>query len=243
MNKTNEFVSFLNSSLLFSPDYDNIKYRINEEQFKKKNYKIVNITKYLKIAVYTVFICILSIFVTISIKDGLFTRSGAGDVSPLKLDEKYLEENFDNFYAFGSGSQINLITIDIIINSNLIDDSDKEILKNYKREYKNKRNYEFFNLYLGEKNGKDIIILSPLGEPKISFTFKSNLNYTFNEVKKEFEDISDKKLTKEFLYGSKFDNTLKREIMGIIVSFKKIEEKYIPYYTMELDGKIYIIDK
>ncbi len=241
--KNNEFISFLNSSLSFSPNYDDIKNKIDIEQFLKKDYKKINLIKYLKLAIYTVFICIISIFTTIMLKDGLFTSSGAGDVSPLKLDEKYLEENFDSFFAFGSGSPINLLTIDIIINSNLIDDSDKKILKNYKREYKNTRNYEFFNLYLGEKNGKDIIILSPLGEPKISFTFKSNLNYTFNEVKKEFEDMSDKKLTKEFLYGSKFDNTLKREIMGIIVSFKKIEEKYIPYYTMELDGKIYIIDK
>ena len=31
--------------------------------------------------------------------------------------------------------------------------------------------------------------------------------------------------------------------MGIIVSFKKIEEKYVPYYVMELDGKMYVVNK
>ena len=243
MKKTNEFILFLNSSLPFSPNYDEIKNKINVEQFLKKDYKKINLIKYLKLAIYTVFICTISVFTTIMIKDGIFTSSGVVDVSPAKLGEKYLVENFDSFFAFGSPKPTNMFTIDIIINSNLIDDSDKDILINYKKEYRNKRNYEYFNLYLGEKDGNDIVILSPLGEPMISFTFKSNLNYSFDEVKKEFEEVSGKKLTREFLYGSEYDAFSGRQIMGISVIFKKLEEKYILYYRMELDGMIYVVNK
>lgn len=241
--KNNEFISFLNSSLSFSPNYDEIKNKINVEQFLKKDYKKVNLIKYLKLAIYTVFICAISVFITIMIKDGIFISSRSGDVSPAKLGEKYLEENFDNFFAFGSPSPANKFTLDVIINSNLIDDSDKSILLKYKKEYRNKRNYEYFNLYLGEKDGNDIVILSPLGEPMISFTFKSNLNYSFDEVKKEFEEVSGKKLIREFLYGSEYDSFSGRQIMGISVIFKKLEDKYIIYYRMELDGMVYVVNK
>lgn len=241
--KNNEFISFLNTTVSFIPNYEDIKYRINESEFINKSYKKINILKCLKVAIYTVLVCTVSVFTTIIIKDGVFTSSGVGDVSPTKLDETTLEKYFDHFYAYGAGSPVNLFTIDIIINSNLINNTDKEKLLDYKKEYSNKRNYQFFNLYLGEKDGSDIIILSPLGEPMISFTFKSNLNYKFEDIKKEFEQLCGKELTKEFLYGSKIDNILKKETMGIILSFKEIDKKLVPYYTIQLDGKIYIIDK
>jgi hypothetical protein len=31
--------------------------------------------------------------------------------------------------------------------------------------------------------------------------------------------------------------------MGIILSFKNVDGLFIPYYTMDLDNKMYVIDK
>ena len=58
-----------------------------------------------------------------------------------------------------------------------------------------------------------------------------------------FEEVSQKKIDKEFLYDSVFDDVLKKEISGIIVSFKKEGDLYVPYYTMLLDEKIYVVNK
>ena len=46
---------------------------------------------------------------------------------------------------------------------------------------------------------------------------------------------------KDFLYGKEFDNALRKETMGIILSFKRVDDKYIPYYTMKLKDKVAII--
>lgn len=238
--KTNDFILFLNSSLSFTPDYnEDIKYKINEEQFKKKTNKKVNIPMYLKLAMYTFLICIISVCTTILVKD-ITSSSSVGNINPGKADVEYLEKNFDNFFAFGSGSPAGLFTFDIIIESNLISDKDKEKLINYKNE---KHSSEFCNVYLGESNGIDIVHIVELCEPYKTFTFNSNLDYSFNDVLEIFEEVSQKKIGKEFLYDSVFDDILKKEISGIIVSFKKEGELYVPYYTMLLDGAMYLVNK
>lgn len=241
MKENNEFFSFLNSSISFSPNYNDIKFRINESLFKEKNRKSLNCLKLLKISIYTIVICLVSVFTTITIKNNMYSQSN--DVSPGKESVIFLEENFDEFFAFGSGSPVNMFTIDIIMNSSLIGETAKEELLKYKNEYYKESNYQYFNVYLGNKSGKDIVLLYPLGEPNIFFEFESNLSYLYKDVISEFEVLSGSKLNKAFIYGSDFDNILRKETMGIILSFKNVDEVYIPYYTIKLDNKMYVIDK
>ena len=237
--KTNDFILFLNSSLSFTPDYSDIKHKINEEQFIMKTNKKVDMLKYLKLTMYTFLICLISVYTTILVKD-ITSSSSIGDINPGKANVEYLDENFDNFFAFGSGSPSELFTFDIIIESNLINDIDKEKLKNYENE---KTSSEFCNIYLGESNGIDIVHIVELCEPYKTFTFNSNLDYSFNDVLEMFEEVSQKKIDKEFLYDSVFDDVLKKEMSGIIVSFKKEGDLYVPYYTMLLDEKMYVVNK
>lgn len=240
MKENNEFISFLNSSISFLPNYNDIKFRLNEDQFK--NYKKSdNYIKILKLSIYTIIICLISVFTTIIVNEN--KNSASNDVSPGKESIQFLEENFDDFFAFGAGSPANQFTLDVIINSTLIDEKSKDELLKYKNKYFKERNYQFFNVYLGSKSGKDLVLLYPLGEPGIMFKFDSNLNYLYKDVIYEFEEVSGCKLTKDFLYGKNFDNILRKETMGIILSFQNINGKYIPYYTIELDKKIYVINK
>ena len=75
------------------------------------------------------------------------------------------------------------------------------------------------------------------------FKFDSNLSYEYKDIIYEFQLMSGSTLTKDFIYGKNFDNVLRKETMGIILSFQNIDGKYIPYYTIELDKKIYVINK
>lgn len=237
--KTNDFILFLNSSLSFIPDYSDIKHKINEEQFIMKTNKKVDMLKYLKLTMYTFLICLISVFTTILVKD-ITSSSSIGDINPGKANVEYLDEHFDNFFAFGSGSLPGLFTFDIIIESNLINDIDKEKLMIDKRN-KNFNNY--CNIYLGTREGIDVVHITQLGKPYKTYTFQSNLDYSFNDVLEMFEEVSQKKIDKEFLYDSVFDEVLKKEISGIIVLFKKEGDLYVPYYTMLLDEKMYVVNK
>ena len=241
MKENNELISFLNSSISFSPNYNDIKFRINETQFKNNIKKTYNYIKILKLSMYSIIICVVSVLCTIIVKDNM--NSIAYDVSPGKESIQFLEENFDEFFAFGSGSSNNIFTIDLIINSTLINNNSKEELLKYKNEYYKKRNFQYFNIYLGNKSGKDIVLLYPLGEPGIMFKFDSNLSYEYKDIIYEFQLMSGSTLTKDFIYGKNFDNVLRKETIGIILSFQNIDGKYIPYYTIELDKKIYVINK
>lgn len=242
MKDNNEFMSFLNSSIAFFPDYNELKRQINTNQFKNKKINNYNLYKFFKLSIYAIIICLISVFTTVIVKENI--NSGvSGDVSPGKEDIQFLEEQFDEFFAFGAGSPANLFTLDIIINSNLIDENSKGELLSYKNEYYKERNYEYFNIYLGKKDDKDIVYLFPLGEPNISFIFESKLDYKFKDIINEFEILCGDNLNKDFLYGKEFDNALRKETMGIILSFKRVDDKYIPYYTMELKDKVYVVDK
>ncbi len=206
---------------------------------KTKTNKKVDKFKYLKLVMYTFLICIISVFTTIIVKNSTSSSSTGNikskEVNYGKLDVEYLEKNFDKFFAFGSGNLGRLIRLDAIRKSNLISDSDKEILKKYGNDV--------CNIYLGEKNGIDIVQITQLHKPYKIFTFNSNLDYSFKDMLEIFEEQSQKKIEKEFLYDSDFDDILRKELSGIIVSFKKEGDLYVPYYTMLLDGKMYVVNK
>ena len=97
MKENNEFISFLNSSISFSPNYNDIKFRINETQFKNNIKKTYDYIKILKLSIYSIIICVVSVLCTIIVKDNM--NSIAYDVSPGKESIQFLEENFDDFFV------------------------------------------------------------------------------------------------------------------------------------------------
>ena len=50
-------------------------------------------------------------------------------------------------------------------------------------------------------------------------------------------------ITQDYLISSKFDNLLKKETKGILVNFKLINGQYFAYYTLEMNGILYVLNK
>ncbi len=249
MSNEKQFLSFVNENISFVPDYSLIKSEVNEERLINKTFQVKNVNtrkeiflKSLKLVIYTICICLISVFLTILIQQQLNNDISVGDVSPNKLDEEYLEESFDTFVAFGGGSR-NMFSIDLLINSNLIKQEDKKALSDYTASCSGANN-RYYNIYLGVKNGKDIIELHHLSKPYKIFKFSSNLDYTFDTIIQEIEELSGEKLNKEFLLGSNNDPLIGEETLGIVADFKKNENgQYSVYFKSILNGKLYMIDK
>lgn len=187
-----------------------------------------NKIKILKLSLYTIFIIAITILLTITVKTD--KTENTGDVNPYKSVEE--TKFFDKFFAFGSDSARRLFKTDLILNSNLISDEDKEKLKPYKNQY--------CNIYMGTKDGTDLVSIGFLQKPWGSLVFKSNLNYKFEDIIKNFEKQSNFTLTDDFLAESKFDQLLGKEVAGILVSFKSVDDYYSPYYYAYINGKLYI---
>ena len=239
MKEKNEFISFVEEKISFRPNYNDIKNKIIEEPFLKKEKKGINISRYLKLATYTLFVCIVSIFTTIIIQD-YHKLGGIGNVAPSKAKEEYLNNQFDSFFAFGSASPSDLFTFDMVISSNIINENDKEKLMIDKRN-KNFNNY--CNIYLGNRDGIDVVHIIQLGKPYKTYTFQSNLDYSFKDIIEKFEKASNINIDNEYLISSNYDYILKRETAGITISFKKEGDLYKPYYIMILNGKVYMFDE
>lgn len=239
MKKQNEFISFIEEKTSFTPDYNDIKNKIIDPYFLKKEVKKINIRRYLKLAVYTLVVCVISICTTIIIQDA-HKFGGITDISPIKANEEYLTNQFDSFFAFGSASPSDLFTFDIVFSSNIISEEDKEKIQVDK---KNKKFNNYCNLYFGTKEGSDIVHIIQLGAPYKVYTFKSNLDYSFNDVIEKFEKTNNINIDNEYLISSSYDYILNRETAGITISFKMDDDVYKPYYTMILNGKVYMFDE
>lgn len=253
MNKDKIFLDFVNKNIEFQPDYDLISSKIEAEQYINKSKAIKKpfkvgfgfnrkkiLIRGLIIALYTLCICIVSIFSTLIVKNRLDNSSLSGDVDPSKLDAEYLEQHFDVFVAFGGGAK-KMFPVDLLLNSDLIKEEDKLILSDYNSTSKESNNI-FYNVYLGVKNGKDIVELHHLSKPYKTFEFSSNLDYTFESIIYEFEELSGKKLTQDFLCGA--DGNKSRETQGIFVDFTLLEDgTYGVYFISTIEDRIYAVDK
>lgn len=234
MKETNEFITFLNSSISFTPNYQDIRTKIDETKFQKKHNKKYLI-KGVLLVLYTFIICFFSILLTSIIKEKNYIKHS------LEIDKKskeYVDASFDNFFAMGNKNYFQTSTLDIVLKSNMISKENKAILINYQEKYKDKSNYDLFNIYLGRKNNKDIILLVSLAYSNISFIFDSHLSYSYQEVINKFKEQSGNNNLQDYQYNlNEFDENVK-----IMVSFKTINDLYFPYYLMEFDGQIYVID-
>ena len=210
----------------------------SKNSIKRRQY----IFKGVVITTYTICICLMAIFSTILIRNHMNESSDSpGDVAPFKL-KNYINESFDRFVAFGGhGVSEGRLPIDVICNSNLITEEDKKILLDYKAAHSN--SWMYFNIYMGVRDGKDIIELHHMYEPWDGFIFESKLNYPLESIITEFEEVSGVELTKEFLNGCILD-AMFRQTLGILVDFKYTENNtYEIYYRATINDKVYIVNK
>ncbi len=159
-------------------------------------------------------------------------------------------ETFDKFFAFGSESPTTGISFYTIYNSMLLSSEDKRL---FEQDLENRvlQLGGLFNVYLGVINGVDTVILTYVNDPSIILTYKSALDYSFEDVISEFEMMSGEKLDKDFLSSSNYDYNQLFEKNGIILCFKEeiyteeTVEEYVcvPYYKAEIQGQIYIVNK
>lgn len=230
MKENNEFMSFIDSSISFNPNYSDIKSRIDETKFRKKPKRKNDLIKYCLYVFYSIFICVVSVLITNAIKEKKYSDNGN------RLTEQEIKEKFDVFFAYGIGDNLTLSTLDVILQSNIISDIDKDVLLDYKNKSNNK--YNDFGVYLGKKDNKDIVFLTSLNDSNISFIFNSNLSYSYQDVINEFIKKSNNDNIQDYGYSS---NEFSEDI-EIVVLFKKVNDLYVPYYTMELNGKVYIVE-
>lgn len=229
----------------------NIKNRFNEIIDKVDTRKYFDSNKYslrkAKFAFlticYTILIMLVIIPLTLSVNSYYIEENEndkshlSGDINPGK-NKDIATKYFDVFYAFGSGSPASLYSLDILLNSNILSDESKNIL----RQSENSGN-SFYNVYLGMKNGVDYVLLSQLNEPYSILVFESNFDYSFSGCINEFQKMCSNEITQDYLLSSKFDNLLKKETKGILICFKLVDGKYYAYYTLEMNGILYVLNK
>ncbi len=155
-------------------------------------------------------------------------------ISPSKWSD--LAKEYDQFLAFAS-----YINPNVIINSDLLNDADKEEFTAYAREAKSR----YYMIYMGTKDGVDRIrVIDWTGGGRFdfesSFEFESNLNYRYEDVISEFEKLSGIEITDAFLTEGNGDGTVLTD--GIYLKFKERDGRYIPYYESAINDKAYIVD-
>lgn len=245
----------INKSKHISLDYEMIREEVKENignncLLKRKNKSLIF---HLKLALYTIIICLISVLITIDIKDRKYQKTPesppeeqtpigpAGGIDPGILSKSFLIENFDTFVAFGSHSNV-LFTDQMILNSNLI----TEDAKGKMIEYINMQGdayQKYYNIHIGVKDGKDIIYITHLSTPYTAFTFESNLDYDLLSIIIEFENMCNIQLSQDFLMSRNWDDELKINKSGIHLNFKEVEGVYVPYYVLMINGNVYILDK
>ena len=229
-------------------DFNNIKEKdeyqvlINELNYKKTKFKK------LKFIMYTLSVILITVFSTLLVDKYLIFNGGNGMVIPSKFN--WVERGYvEKIICFGSEDYFHPYKEELIFNTNIISDADKEIFINYIEE-QNKLSTDDKNrfiIYFVIKDGKDIIQIddiNPVNNGSKTFYFESNLNYSFDSIVNDFENMTGTKLTDEFLNSSVYDKKLGKLVSGIILCFNLNDEGiYVPYYKVIIEGKVYVLNK
>ena len=174
------------------------------------------------------------------------------DLGPARDCSKSMDiisSNFDTFFAFsgGSGSRHSKENAYRIWSSSLLSQEDVKTLQkalNHGQE-KGQRSAirDEMQLYLGTKDGVDYIYIDrynhSLEQPLV---FKSNLPYSFASIIEEFERLSGKDLTQEFLNDCNVNQAI-GEPGGIFINlrFNQGNMKAIEFYWAIIDGQFYVV--
>ncbi len=138
-------------------------------------------------------------------------------------------DKYDRFFAFAT-----FVNPNVIANSELLNDRDKSSFVDYAEKSKS----PYYIIYMGTKNDIDIIMIFDwFGDG--AFEFSSNLDYRYEDVISEFEDMSNTKITNDFLSD---ENRLDVLTTGIYLRFKESNGIYIPYYESNLNNNVFVVD-
>ena len=220
---------------------------------------------------YTLLICFISALTTFLIQKSIIKNSinqmeeinidklqgasaGMGKAPHIAVQGVDSDQHpiIDQIIAWGPEKADGTFDLSIILRSNLISEDDKQKLKNYETEIKKiyPIHSVMFQIALGIKDGKDIIYLIDRCGYDIKlektvynvFIFNSNLPYSFDTLVNDFEELSGKELTNDFLNKSHYDDQRLQEY-GIILAFIKKDEQYQEYYILKLEGNVFILNK
>ncbi len=160
------------------------------------------------------------------------TEQPAKVVSPGKA--QYGAEKFDKFFTFGS-----VINAEMLLNSDILSEEDKAILKNRVDElgYNPWVNGSAFCVYMGTRDGIDVLELYSWPQDTPVLIFNSNLDYGFEDIINEFEQASGTILTDEYLTQASSSS------YGIELNFKRHGDKYLPYYEAKINNKMYLVNQ
>ena len=251
-----EVNKFLSYGQNIDANFNNIR---NKEEYQSllentKNKKI----KYpkLKFVMYTLSVMLITIFSTLLIENYLkYNNATDGNVYPGKVDLTRLGL-VDKIICFGPEKYAFLYKENIILNSNIINEQDKEIFRKYIEEQNKLTNIDKnrFTIYFVIKDGKDIIRIddvNPVDNGMETFYFESNLNYSFESIITGLEIKTNTKFTDDFLNtdmdnynGIRGDVSSITLVTGIILDFHlNAEGIYVPYYKVIVDDKVYVLNK
>ncbi len=243
----------------FSKIRDNEKYQSILAKFENKKMKY----RKLKLVLYTVSVILVTSFSTIVIHNLIKDNTDpdildtgkkdddlnhqVGSVYPGKAKNIVQSGIFDKLICFGPEVYLNLYQADTILNSNMISENDKVALKEYLLNQQNEKagHINYFVVYFGIKDDKDIILLvdvSPINNGAKSFYFESNLNYRFESIISDLEQMTNTTITDEFLQDAKYENG--KQVAGIILDFNQDENGVnIPYYKVIINDQVYVLNK
>ena len=243
--EVNKFLSYgQNIDQNFNNIRNSVEYQSLFENTTEKNRKYPK----LKFVMYTLSVILITIFSTVLIKNHWPFNNQTSAVDPGKISSLVPRGYFDKTICFGPEIFDALYKVDVILNSNIINESDKQILKDYcARQNEIKPGHvNYFNIHFGIREGKDIVLIGDLTSvdkhERGTFNFECNLDYTFESIILELENMTGIQFTDEFLDSSKYENN--RQVMGIVLDFNlNDEEIYVPYYKVIVDDKVYVLNK
>lgn len=155
---------------------------------------------------------------------------------------------FDSYVAVGPEVGSNRFNLNVILNSNLLKEEDKNVLVEYSKTVKEKvpeHNVRFV-VCLGAKDDKDYVFLADIyydakshnGYEITTFYFESNLPYPFSSLADEFEELTGEILTTDTIDCITSYNDQNILECGIALCFEKLDDgTYKEYYLMKTYDK------
>lgn len=258
--KVNKLLTRENNIVLnFSKIRDNQEYKCLLENFDNKKIKF----RKLKFVLYTMSVILVTSISTIVInnlikynKEPDILDTGkpdnkenhqAGSVYPGKESNIVKNGILDKLICFGPEVYLHLYQEETILNSNMISENDKVVLREYLLDQQNKKkgHINYFVIYFGIKDNKDIVLIvdvSPVNNSAKSFYFESNLSYSFESIIKDLEQIINTTITDDFLQAAKYENG--KQVAGIILDFNQDENGVnTPYYKVIINDQVYVLNK
>lgn len=251
--EVNKFLSFgQNIDTNFNNIRNNEEYQSLLENTKNKKIKYPK----LKFVMYTLSVILITVFSTLLVDKYLINNNGAGRITfPGKIN--LVERGYvDKIICFGPEKFAFPYKENLILNSNIINEQDKEVFNKYIEE-QNKlttKDKNRFIIYFVIKDGKDIIRIddiNPVDNGMETFYFESNLNYSFESIINDLEIMTNTKFSDDFLNseidvydGIVGDMNSITLVKGILLDFNLNDEGiYVPYYKVIIDDKVYVLNK